>query len=1532
MPQARDANLPWREAARTRSQVLQAYSTTRTSDEENIASESQPASSMSDKRVSSSSTSFTSRPSSDRALQRRSSNLKKSSRFQWFRLSDEDDDDDDDDDDELECLDFVDAYATQLFGPKRRKAQASTQPLAVETEIRVKPERPSSQPSSNSRRPQSLAKPPAVPIDLTIVTTDDEALPTITQKSKSTSSSSMSNSQSNPNGKQKQKQKQKKKKKVQNQALDKAKIQAMISGGSGKSGNDSIVLLDTDEEDVNVVRQPIASPAVHASSASTPQPLEAPSTHRSTFAAWRNTAPSSSSARNLTQSDSLSPNPSHPIRNSQLDEPVLPQPTPILCTQPPSSSPSKRRTPPSTSQTCDTFVQEDKRIKEVSPSSLNAKEFSDIDMDKPTNLVEALKPDLLKVEERTTKRRNSPMQVRKVVEVEIRVPMPLRRSSRTPGWTPSPSPPYIKGLSNSPTPRKPSKACDNVLVKKFIKSNHKTLIKEPVTLPPDVNSLTPQSSTMLSKVTLRSRSHGSQTKPPELPVTDEQLDQLTTLCKDVFVKYSDGPDIREFRNDFSDSMTPKPAPESQSSTSRALRTADAITTPRSARSQDVFSSSPLHRAVPSSLPQQSHRDFFSIPSPSQRASMTRTLSGRPMPSSVHSTRYENLLANAAGKRKVLGTPLTEEPMDVNSAKRRHFSPPEKTKHVTPATPKARARAKPVFAISSPAGNVRPVVADAPPLLLSPARSMVSNSGSSPATPFNSGFFSLTETAQASPVQEYDTDKSYVSSSVMEEKMPILIPYQRPEPSTLGQEHFKMDIVKDHVSDTMGHETLKEAGTAEIAEEEEDDLMAMFGDFEWTSDQPQSAAAPTSVGPPSVTPIGKLIDEADETLIDQVLQSSPSINLSPDDLLKEASSPNSDLNIATNSTGTATVSNGGAGNKKALDMFAELKAKYEQGEKEKREREEEARRKVLEDSEDDDSDDDLTSLLDKLKQPTSALKSEDTKAKSYTLRSAIEPAATKPARTAPVPHRASPLPAAFAKVTRDLKKEKTSKTGMTAMELAKMNLRLLEDEQEASDVSSDRKPDVTVSMQIDPIDEESDWSGTEPDDFSEDEDGESDAMDQTQAGDTSADAPVPGSTEHKNPMAEDATLADIPLWQGVWEDLEAEHSGLRTMIPDLATALPVFVPFVKTNAFPTHPIAYAATRTFAIHAPSSFELLFWQAHLWCIHETHLNDPTTRLQATIYWLHCLLSVLKNPASLPSDQAVGMVLLLVKLSIDKRSDFTVRKAVLDCINESVKDLSEDLLMEIASSLARFSEPYAARSTRQRIADTFGIVDPQARALKTMFALSCLERSDAGPIKDNVVGLVTLPKLIQSNSLSSVATTSESPRGVLSAVRMLIQSLTHVHDVIEQIGNHAIRNKDLTMSQADARRSEWTIKREVGNNWRAEMMDSLRWLKSGMINKGKTTSRFRCIANQELTTFLNRFEQTTKYYLDQFRPPKQQVSGPFAFLNVKSGRTTPVSGSSVTGEDTRASSVLSDIGSAGTNLAAARPKPTRRSAKTDA
>ena len=64
------------------------------------------------------------------------------------------------------------------------------------------------------------------------------------------------------------------------------------------------------------------------------------------------------------------------------------------------------------------------------------------------------------------------------------------------------------------------------------------------------------------------------------------------------------------------------------------------------------------------------------------------------------------------------------------------------------------------------------------MTISPARSIRTDRGSAPNTPFRPGASFLETATTASPVQEYDTDRSYVSSSVMEEKMPLLIPYER----------------------------------------------------------------------------------------------------------------------------------------------------------------------------------------------------------------------------------------------------------------------------------------------------------------------------------------------------------------------------------------------------------------------------------------------------------------------------------------------------------------------------------------------------------------------------------------------------------------------------------------------------------------------------------------------------------------------------------------------------------------------------------
>lgn len=249
MSQTRDGSLPRRQFARTRSQMPQVNSESRPN-EENISSgpsRFHSLVSMSGRRRALDRVGMTSRPGPDRVLQQRNSNRKESSRSQRFNLSDDDSDmEEAAGESQQESQDSVDKLASQLFGgSKKGKGKASTQAVAG-TQIVVKPE---------PQRSQSLRQSPDPPIDLTIATTDDDAPPpSTTQNLKSTSKSSINSSQGGLNGK-----KVMKKKKARTQVIGKARLQGMISGGSGKSENDSIVLLHTDEEDGNAVAGPVTS-------------------------------------------------------------------------------------------------------------------------------------------------------------------------------------------------------------------------------------------------------------------------------------------------------------------------------------------------------------------------------------------------------------------------------------------------------------------------------------------------------------------------------------------------------------------------------------------------------------------------------------------------------------------------------------------------------------------------------------------------------------------------------------------------------------------------------------------------------------------------------------------------------------------------------------------------------------------------------------------------------------------------------------------------------------------------------------------------------------------------------------------------------------------------------------------------------------------------------------------------------------------------------------------------------------------------
>lgn len=80
-----------------------------------------------------------------------------------------------------------------------------------------------------------------------------------------------------------------------------------------------------------------------------------------------------------------------------------------------------------------------------------------------------------------------------------------------------------------------------------------------------------------------------------------------------------------------------------------------------------------------------------------------------------------------------------------------------------------------------------------------------------------------------------------------------------------------------------------------------------------------------------------------------------------------------------------------------------------------------------------------------------------------------------------------------------------------------------------------------------------------------------------------------------------------------------------------------------------------------------------------------------------------------------------------------------------------------------------------------------------------------------------------------------------------------------------------------------------------------------------------FRQMASSELTSFLNRFEQSSRYYLDAMRPRAPPTVG--AFFKVKTERATP--GRDV--RETRGSSVASGMDGT-TSRPGGRPKAVRR------
>lgn len=506
------------------------------------------------------------------------------------------------------------------------------------------------------------------------------------------------------------------------------------------------------------------------------------------MAQWRITAPPTSSARQLSQSNSSSSVVSHHPRSSQTSKPP-----PLLFTELPPTSPSKGRSPPKTSQTSELAVRDSKRMKLTGPHITGITSDVEMDGNPPTKQDGMLQPAVAG----PSIPRRTPRGAIRMLSVEI--PLPPRRSSRTPTRNTSQTQSLIKSpmkmavgspLREATTVKIPIKASTKTPTRPSAKTSTRTPTRTPGKrvngiATPLRDSATPQSS-ILSSVSSRSRD-GSDTpqQKSELPVTTEEFDNLVHLVGDVPVKFSDGLVPQGLQQPAAELMTPTTANNSQSS--RLLGKSQSLVTPVSQQSHDIFHSA-SGLSVPSSFPHNSHRDLLSVHSPSKRASMDRTVSVRQHPKSVHVIHHQDFLASAAGKRKIPGTSVEEHTEVTSPSKRRHLSPPKEQDAAKTVAPRARPRrAKPIFAVS-------PGTQPSTETPISPSRSIRTDRGSAPNTPSKLGSFAslhMIATAQASPVQEYDTDRSYVSSSVMEEKMPVLIPYQRPE-SVLPTDN-KMDV-------------------------------------------------------------------------------------------------------------------------------------------------------------------------------------------------------------------------------------------------------------------------------------------------------------------------------------------------------------------------------------------------------------------------------------------------------------------------------------------------------------------------------------------------------------------------------------------------------------------------------------------------------------------------------------------------------------------------------------------------------------------
>ena len=170
----------------------------------------------------------------------------------------------------------------------------------------------------------------------------------------------------------------------------------------------------------------------------------------------------------------------------------------------------------------------------------------------------------------------------------------------------------------------------------------------------------------------------------------------------------------------------------------------------------------------------------------------------------------------------------------------------------------------------------------------------------------------------------------------------------------------------------------------------------------------------------------------------------------------------------------------------------------------------------------------------------AVKLEADKGKGYGLRSSVEPTAARPTRIPSVQRRAAPVPAALAKIHREMKKEKRPTSGMTAMEKARRNLELLQDDKEREATGTPvREPWVRPSNVVE---EEIYQSDTEDDEEGdEDEEGALDLEMLRQAMDPDSGNLMDVAKRHvarAKSMTAGGALRHLPAWSGVWEDLKA----------------------------------------------------------------------------------------------------------------------------------------------------------------------------------------------------------------------------------------------------------------------------------------------------------------------------------------------------------------------------------------------------------